>query len=188
MNPKQVMNLIKSRRSVRNYKPDPVPQKIIDKILEAGTWAPSAMNRQPWKFVVITDKKIIKELSDGVKKVLLKNEAIMKIARFAERFTSQKDLVFYGAPLLIFVVGKKEYEWMPLDTGLAAQNMFLYAYSEGLGCCWIGFAHQLNKDPEALGKLKIPNDHQIYGVFIFGYPAEKAHKKDRNKPTVIGKF
>lgn len=188
INPEQVMALIKGRRSCRSYKPDPVPKKIVDKILEAGTWAPSAMNQQPWKFIVITDKNLIMELSDRVKRVMLKNEVIIKIAKFVERFTSQKDLVFYDAPLLIFIVGEKGDEWMPLDTGLAAQNMFLYSYSEGLGSCWIGFSHQLNKDPEVLKKLKVPDNHQIYGAFIFGYPREPSHKKDRKKPVIISKF
>jgi nitroreductase len=187
MDPKNTMNLLKSRRSVRSYKPEPVPKEVIDKILEAGTWAPSAMNRQPWKFVVVTDRKLINELSENVKKIMLKNDTIMKVARFAERFTAQKDLVFYGAPLLIFVVGE-ENDWMAFDTGLAAENMFLYARSEGLGSCWIGFSHQLNKDPEVLKKLKIPKNHQIYGALIFGYPAEKWHEKDRKKPEILSKF
>ena len=185
MKPDDVMALIKGRRSCRSYKPDAVPEKVIDRILEAGTWAPSAMNKQPWKFIVITDRQVIRDLSDRVKKAMLGNAAVMSVARYAERFTASKDLVFYGAPLLIFIIGDEKDEWMPVDTGLCAQNMFLYAYSEGLASCWIGFSHQLNKDPEALKKLKVPAGNKIQGAFIFGYPAEKMPPHDRNKPVVI---
>jgi nitroreductase len=104
-----------------------------------------------------------------------------------ERFTSQKDLVFYNAPVLIIITGKKEDKWNKFNTGLAAQNMFLYAYSLGLGSCWIGFGNELNKSRDKMKELGIPNGNEILACLIFGYPNEK-HSKKRAPPKILKWF
>ena len=97
-------------------------------------------------------------------------------------FKSDKDVVFYGAPLLIFISVQKKEEWRTvnlLDCGLAAQNMFLAAYQAGLGSCFIGFAAFLNQDPKALAEIGIPEDHELVAPLIFGYPNEMTVPKSR---------
>ncbi len=171
---------ISGRRSIRKYKDTAVPKEIIDKILKAGTLAPSGMNAQPWRFVVIEDRNTIIKLSKKVKETLLK---MPWPGEFKKMFQSEKDTIFYGAPLLILVSVPKREEMKTvnlLDCGLAAQNMFLAACQEDLGSCFIGFASFLNQDPEALAEIGIPNDHELMAPLIFGYPAETPAPKPRD--------
>jgi nitroreductase len=170
---------IKGRRSIRRYQDKPVPKEVTDKILEAGVWAPSGMNLQPWRFVIIENKDTIKKLSRRTKELLSQMpwpdsvKAAMK---------SDKDTIFYGAPLLILVCVPKKEEWKTvnlLDCGLSAQNMFLKAYQEGLGSCFIGFACFLNQDPKVLAEVGVPQDHEVIAPLIFGYPAEEPAAKPR---------
>lgn len=171
---------ISGRRSIRKYRDTAVPKEIIDKILKAGTLAPSGMNAQPWRFVVIEDRNTIIKLSKKVKETLLK---MSWPGEFKKMFQSEKDTIFYGAPLLILVSVPKREEMKTvnlLDCGLAAQNMFLAACQEGLGSCFIGFASFLNQDPEALAEIGIPKDHELMAPLIFGYPAETPAPKPRD--------
>jgi len=170
---------IAKRRSVRSYKDRPVPREIINKLLNAGIWAPSGMNLQPWHFTVIEDREVINKLSrrttEFVKKMPLPEDILAG-------FNSGRDVVFYGAPLLILISAQKREDWRTvylLDCGLAAENMFLTAYQEGLGSCFIGFASFLNQDPKLLSEVGIPEGHELVAPLIFGYPAETPEPKPR---------
>ncbi|MGA9098460.1 MAG: nitroreductase [Methanotrichaceae archaeon] len=170
---------IGGRRSIRKFKDTAVPKEIIDKILKAGTLAPSGMNAQPWNFVVIENRDTINDLSKKTKSLLLK---ALWPEEFKKAFQSEKDVIFYGAPLLILVSVPKREEMRNvnlLDCGLAAQNMFLTAYQEGLGSCFIGFASFLNQEPTALAEVGIPQDYELMAPLIFGYPAESPASKLR---------
>ena len=171
---------ITGRRSIRSYKDKAVPKDVINMILEAGSLAPSGMNGQPWRFTVIEKRGIINDLSRRTK------EMVMQSMRLPENllaaFKSDKDVVFYGAPLIILISVAKKEEWRTvnlLDCGLAAQNMFLAAYQAGLGSCFIGFAAFLNQDPKALAEIGIPEDHELMAPLIFGYPNETPEPKSR---------
>jgi nitroreductase len=173
---------IGKRRSVRKYQDTVAPKNIIDKILKSGTLAPSAMNAQPWRFVVIEDKSTIIRLSKRVKEILLN---MPWPDHYIRAFQSEEDTIFYGAPLLIMVFVPKSEEartrnFNLLDCGLAAQNMFLTAYQEGLGSCFIGLATFLNHDPETLDDMGIPQGHELIAPLIFGYPAESPSPKPRD--------
>jgi nitroreductase len=167
------------RRSVRRYEDKSVPKEVIDKLLEAGVWAPSGMNAQPWRFVVIENRESINRLSRKTKEVLLDGQWP---SDYKDAFKSENDVIFYGAPLLILMCIPKKEDWRTinlLDCGLAAENMFLKAYQEGLGNCFIGFACFLNQNPELLAEIGIPKDHELIAPMIFGYPAEKPVPKPR---------
>jgi nitroreductase len=164
---------IMGRRSVRAYRSEQVPDGVVEKILKAGAMAPSAMDRQPCRFIVITDKKKITELSGKVKD---KAGILGFGARLAERAKIMEDVIFYGAPLLILIVADKD-DWAPINCSLAAQNMMLRAYDLGLGSCFIGFARML--DREALRGLGMKDSQELYCPLIFGYPKEWPHEKKR---------
>lgn len=161
------------RRSIRKFEDKTVPKVVIDKLLEAGVWAPSGMNSQPCHFTVIENREIINKLARRTKELVPKNMPLPESLQAA--FKSDKDVVFYGAPLLILISTKKNEDLRTLnllDCGLAAQNMFLAAYQAGLGSCFIGFAAFLNQDPKALAEVGIPEDHELVAPLIFGYPNE----------------
>ena len=161
---------IHGRRSCRAYKDTPIPKEIVDKLLDAGVWAPTAFNAQPWRFVVIQDKDIINKLSAKTTEIVSQMdwEAARKSVDYAQ---------FFGAPLVILVcVEKKEgalRDVKLLDCGLLTQNMFLKAHELGLGSCFIGWASVLNMQPEILAEVGVPEDHELIAPLIFGYPAEK---------------
>lgn len=168
---------IKGRRSVRKYEDRGVPKEVVNKLLEAGVSAPSGMNAQPWRFVVIENRDTIKRLSQRTKDLLIKGQWPDSLK---ESFKQEKDVIFYDAPLLIMMCVPKNEVMRTvnlLDCGLAAENMFLKAYQEGLGSCFIGFACFLNQNPTLLAEIGIPGDHELIAPLIFGYPAQKPAPK-----------
>lgn len=118
INPKNLLDFLKERRSIRNFKDTPIPDEEIEMILEAGRVSPSASNIQPWEFIIIKNKEIISRLAS--------------IAPYG-RFISQ-------APVVIAIVGKidENPRWYIQDTSLVSMNMMLMAWALGIGTCWIG--------------------------------------------------
>ena len=174
---------IRGRRSVRIYEDKAVPKEMIEAVLEAGTWAPTGMNRQPWKFVVIENKDIIKYVSDETKKVV---QEVMP--NMAKQFETKEDIVCYSAPVVIFICAESDKMWGEvnvLDSVLAAQNMFLKAYELGLGTCYMGFISYLNTRPEVLRKAGVTEGFELMVPIILGYPKNKQAAGKRNKPNIL---
>ncbi len=175
INGMDVIDCINGRRSIRSYLDKPVEKEKVEKILQAGAMAPSAMDGQPWRFAVITDRAKIRELSGIVKKNMGALGMGLKAAEFVK---IKEDVIFYDAPLVIIVCAKKA-KWSGIDCGLAIENMLLAAYDMGLGSCCIGFACSLNNDPETLKELGVPKGHEIVLPVIFGYPKKWPKPKKR---------
>lgn len=184
----QIIKNIKDRRSIRSYKAKPVPKDIIKTIIEAGRYAPSSHNSQPWRFIVITNRNKIKELSEYVKayyRRLVRLGAVLtafsrKLRKLSDsakkRIDTDKDLFLYNAPVVILICAK-EGRFSVQDCSCAAQNMMLTAKSLGTGSCWIGFADvALNKNRKRLNGLGIPNDMHVIATLIFGYPENSPRK------------
>jgi nitroreductase len=140
-----VYDCIRSRRTVREFKPDPVPGEIVHKILQAGRWSPSSSNTQPWHFVVIQDRA-----------------TIAAIGRIATQGS------FIGHAPLAIAVAMENARRPQLDAGRAIQQMELMAWSEGLGTCFVGIraAEQQQSIKELLG---IPEAMELITVLPFGY-------------------
>ncbi len=181
-----VIEAIKSRRAVRSFEEKAVPESAIQLILEAATFAPTAINIQPWKFVIITKNSEMKKISDIAKPLLLKalpdvgDEAIMGLK---QRLTTPQFNVFYNAPLLILIAGEKS-TFAVNDCSMAAQNMMLAAHSIGMGSCWIGSAVVATNETKLKAELKIPEDHEVYAAIIFGYP-KGTPKTPQKRPAQI---
>lgn len=145
IDPVEFLKFLKERRSIRTYLDKNIPDKEIEMILEAGRWTPSASNKQPWEFIVIKDKEILKEIS--------------KVA-------------FYGrhikrAPVAIAIVGKinQNPNYYIQDTTLVSMNMMLMAWSMSIGTCWTGsLKRDVVKKILGLGK----NDY-LLTVLPMGY-------------------
>lgn len=115
-----VIEAIKTRRSVKSYKPDMVPEDVLERIIEAGTYAASGMNRQAPIILAVTDKKLRDQLSEMNRKIM----------------GSQAD-PFYGAPVVLVVLADRSIPTHLYDGSLVMGNLMLAAHAEGLGSCWI---------------------------------------------------
>lgn len=175
---------IRGRRSVRAYKNELVPVEKIESVLEAGVWAATGMNRQPWRFIVIEDKGVIKFVSDETKKAVRETMPVI-----AKRFETEEDVICYNAPVLILICTEVEQTFGSIylrDSVLAAQNMFLKAHELGLGACYMGWIDLMNQShPEVLKKAGVPDGFEMKVPLILGYPKGKLGEGKRNKPNVL---
>lgn len=129
-----VMEAVKTRRSVRAYTPEPIPEEVMRRVFEAGRLAPSAFNHQPWHNVVVMDEE--------------RKASLAKAAEFG-KFVRE-------APVVLVACGdtKRSPRWNIVDVTISLQQMVLMATAEGLGTCWVG-----NVDKERIrGLLDIPVD------------------------------
>ena len=187
MNPNPVFEAIKSRRAIRSYEDKPVPDSAVQMILEAATYAPSAINVQPWKFTLVINKDEMKRLSDIAKPGLIRmlpdvgDEGVVSLKK---RLSDPNYNIFYNAPLLIFVAGAKT-PYAIYDCSMTAQNMMLVAYTLGIGSCWIGTAVHPANDPKIKPSLGIPEDHDVHAAVIFGYPKGGFPKAPPKHPAQI---
>ncbi len=150
-----ILDIITSRQSIRKYTQDPVPDEMIDKIIEAGRWAPSGENEQPWHPIVIRDPEVRKKIGDlckigtgqrGTAEHSLGEDTRFDVykdpaerARVAEFYYSGMVSFFpASAPLVIVMAGElKGMMDTPYDLSACIQNMILEAHSIGLGTCWV---------------------------------------------------
>ncbi len=156
-----VMEAIKERCSVRSYQNRPVETEKVDKILEAARLAPSASNRQEWRFVVVQDRDARQRLMKAAKNQPFVGEAPVVIACCAKTDNH------------IMTCGQMCY---PIDMAIAVEHMALEATEEGLGTCWVGAFHE-DQVKEILG---IPQDIRVVELLVLGYPAKPpSTRKDR---------
>jgi nitroreductase len=191
-----IIKQIKERRSIRSYTDQPVSKEKINEIIQTGRYAPSATNRQPWRFIVITNKRMIDDISEAIKdeihKILrkrfilkifypsLKNEKTIQF--LTGLIVSKEDMLFFDAPVLIFVVTKKR-RFNDESCACCAQNMMLAADALDLGSCWIGFAHFLGLNKEWMKKIGVPKGFHIASALVFGHPKKKPSHAPLRKPT-----
>lgn len=161
----ELMDIIKGRRSIRKYKTDPVPEEVLQKILEAVRWSPSWANTQCWEVVIVKDPKVKSELAATLVKT---NPALSSMTE---------------APVVIVLCGKKgvsgfkkgeavtiKGDWLMFDTGIAMQSLCLAAHGLGLGTVVVGlFDHK--KAEEILG---VPQDREVVAMTPLGYPAAES--------------
>ncbi len=153
-----LIDLIITRRSVREFKPDMLPQKDIEKIINAGLYAASGMNRQETIIIAVSDKKTRDELM----------EMNRKIGGWEGGFDP-----FYGAPVVLVVLAKKSNPTKVYDGSLVIGNLMLAAHSLGIGSCWIHRAKEEFECEEGkyiLKSLNIPDEYEGIGHCILGYP------------------
>ena len=153
----EALENIKTRRSIRKYKPDMVPQEILDKIIEAGLYAASGMGQQNTIIVQVTNK----ELRDKISKM---NQ---EIGGWKEGFDP-----FYGAPVMLIVLAKKDWPNRVYDGSLVMGNLMLAAHDLGIGSCWIHRAKQefeTDWGKEFLKSLGIEEEYEGIGHCALGY-------------------
>lgn len=175
--------VILSRRSVRMYKNQQVPEDVVRRILEAGRFAPSAGNCQPWKYVVVRDKEIIDALANTSIAVCKNMVATLGQSKPPEPLhptplsmvgmvADDKFGIFHGAPTVILIFKDVRGVSNPdLDCGIAGQNMVLAAQSLGLGTCWVSFAgFAFQYVPEWNQRFGIEFPYEFVSSIAVGYP------------------
>lgn len=173
------LRMIYRRRSVRKYNEKRVTPALIDRLLNAGRMAPSALNNQPWKFLVVTDLASIQALSADIVSAARKVSTLQAHAQanktvseqLPEDFFDAPDPVFHGASTVIFITGPKSGEWSSLDIGMCAQNIMLAAKASELDSCPVGFATFVDQSP-LYPQLGIIPDDRVYLAIVVGYGSE----------------
>jgi nitroreductase len=163
-----VLEAIRQRKSIRKYKPDPIPEEVLGRVLEAARLAPSGKNLQPWKFVIVRQGPTKERLA----------------------MASANQMFIAAAPLIIAACGFPEacYAKMgrymkswPVDVSLALEHLMLQAAAEGLGTCWIG-AFEEEAVKEILG---VPPEVKVLALTPLGYPAENPAPRGRKSLAEI---
>jgi len=164
-----IYEVMKTRRSVRSYLPDPVPKEKLNKILQAAQMAPSGGNKQPWKFIIIQDEQKKKGLIPFVHGVNDHNKDIARQAPIV--------VVACGQKLGINRAGYMGDLSMLVDVSIATTHLMLAARAEGLGTCWLGgFDNAKIKD-----YLSIPPDYQIVALLTLGFPKKQEFTETSNR-------
>jgi nitroreductase len=192
-----ILDAIASRKSIRRYKPDPVPDEMIDRILEAARWAPTGENYQPWRFIVIRNQETRDKIGELAKQGSgARMTAWYCLGHLQERFEGIVDLekrarvlefMYSGkvsefakqAPLVIAVIGTlmEGSVDVPYDLSACIENMLLEAHSLGLGACWVHGPVASTRDARKFKEiLDIPTgmgEYKVIAYVAIGWPAEE---------------
>ena len=211
----QLVRLMRSRRSCRNYTDREVDRKLLEDLVKIGTTAPSGTNSQLWTFAILASRKEVVSFGEQIARFFDKLNRLAEkswlrifskyfgrdtLGEYYRRYYETvreglmlwkqegKDTLFHGATATILVGGKKIAS-SPMEDGLlASQNIMLAAHSLGLGTCMIGFAVEAIKRDKNLRKLlEIPDDESIFAVIALGYPAEQ-YEKAAHRIKIIPRY
>lgn len=162
---------ISGRRSAREYTTQAVDENVLRRLISAAAQAPSAMNQQPWAFTVIRDQALLDRISREAKAYMLKTmPAGFHSEHFHTLLNDENFQIFYHAPALILISGNAPSPWIVEDCALAAENLMLAAYAEGLATCWIGFAQSYLNTPDGKHALGLPAEWTPVVPIIVGHP------------------
>ncbi len=165
MQSNDITKTIRDRRSIRKYTNDIIPDEEIDIILDAGRWAPSGLNNQPWSFAIVRTPEKISGMSQltAYSRIIKKcNACICLFYNISAGYNRDKDLLAIGACI---------------------QNMLLAAHSIGIGSVWLG--EILNRKDEVNALLNIGGDYELMAVIALGFPAEKPRSRRKKIGSIV---
>jgi len=189
---RQLIDLLHKRRSLRRYENRPVPHRLIEQVLEAAIWSPSAHNRQPWRFAVITTgaekERLALAMGARLRRDLTADNAPQAVIdkdvnRSYDRITSAPVLVLLALSMVdmdVYTDAKRnhnEYLMAVQSTAMAGQNLLLAAHAVGLGACWM--CAPLFCPDVVQETLELPDDWQPQALITMGYPAQTREKTRR---------
>jgi nitroreductase len=180
----ELLEAIEGRRSVREYTDEPVDEAVVRELIGAAIKAPSAINQQPWAFVVVNDPALLTRISDQAKAYLLKASLGAPAHPFREMLNDPKFHIFYHAPLLVVIAAAEPTDWAVEDCALAAENLMLAAYAKGLGTCWIGFAQHWLATADGKAALGVPATYAPIAPIIVGHPRRQPPPVPRKAPEI----
>ena len=159
-------DVVRTRRSVRSYKPDPVPEEVLNRVLEAVRIAPSGSNRQPWRWILVKDPETKRKLAEACNGQMWIAEAPLAVVACGRNLHYNRGGYMGDMSMLV-------------DLSIGFTHLILAARNEGLGTCWIG-SFDNDKVKKLLG---VPEDWNVVGITPLGYPAagEAAFRVPRNR-------
>ncbi len=163
----ETLKSIKNRRSIRVYKPEQIREEELNAILEAGLYAPSATNQQPWHVTVVQNSDILKSLNEDAKDSLAKSAD-----PYFSKFATEAFNIFYHAPTAVIVSSVADSPYAPTDCAALTENMLVAAESLNIGSCWVGLANFALKGPKAAQykeSLSIPEGYAPCFTITLGY-------------------
>lgn len=179
--------LLRTRRSIRNYEDKEVPLDMVKKIIRESCLAPSSGNGQPWRFIVVNNREVIKKLSDESKRNLIadiEQNPASPSRNYEAVLRDESFNVFYNASCLVFIGGNRDVLSLQVDCALAACYLMFSACARGLATCWIGLGRFV-RDPELRKLIGMPNDYQIVAPVVLGYPKAILSQAERMEPQIL---
>jgi nitroreductase len=179
--------LLKKRRAVREFEDRQVAVSLIREIIHDSILAPNASNAQPWAFILINNKGMMKRISDESKKNILKELEVNpqhNLMNYKPILEDPDFNVFYNAPCVIYITGLKGIRSATVDCTLAAAYFMLSAADRGLGTCWIDLGSAI-KDPVLKKDIGLSEDYQIVATLALGYPVRIPGMPPRNEPNIL---
>jgi nitroreductase/NAD-dependent dihydropyrimidine dehydrogenase PreA subunit len=208
LNPDVYRDIVLSRRSIREFKDEPVPREVIEKIIDLARYAPTASNDQNVAYIVITNRRLIKEAADyifgfairihdktkkGIGRFLvnltgLANNRYLKKMDYYRKLHAEngRDFILHNAPVLILFHAPGKKPFASDNCNIAATTIINYAHTLGLGTCFIGFLTMaLQFSGKLRKKLGVPENRKVYATLVMGYPAYRyANTVSRKNPEV----
>jgi len=187
--PEQVEHFLKSRRSVRAFKEEPVPRNTLAKIIDIARYAPSGRNLQPVQWLVVEDSNEVKRLTelviDWIR--LAAKESPLPVDLIVAAWESGVDTIMHHAPHAILAHSARELPSVQGDGLIGLTYLELAAYSLGVGACWAHFfGLAATSYPPMREALQFPDGHQCLGAMMIGYPKNKFSRIPlRNEPNII---
>lgn len=178
--PDGLENLIKSRRSVRRYRPEAVERAVLDRLMEAVAYAPTGKNERKVRFTLVDDPEVMARIRvltmDGIRRAVDEDglpDGMEFFAKFLTAWDQGRDIIFREAPHMLIASSPREATSGEADPFIALSYFELMAASLGLGTVWCGYARWALQSvvPELGRRLGIPSDHRSMYVVMFGYPA-----------------
>ena len=182
----QIMDAIYKRRAVRSFQKTSVSEELLTELLNAAVQAPSAMNAQPWAFLIVEGTDLLKDYSDRAKRFLLGSiDPESPLHAYRDTLADREFNIFYDAGILVVFCAKSSDPAAAEDCCLAAENFMLAALDFGLGTCPIGFARPWLNTPELKRELNIPTGCIPVMPIILGYPSAESLPVPRMAPEIV---
>jgi len=181
-----VEQFLKRRRSIREFKENPVPHDVLEKIIDTARWAPSAINIQPVRWLVVEKRADVRHLAELV-------AGWMRVAGYAPRYLAAwekgRDMILRGAPHLVLACGSAENDWASIDCAIAVTYLELAAQAQGVGTCWSGLlARAAGANPSIREFVGLEDSLKIYGAVMIGFPKFQYRRIPNRNDAVIKWF
>ena len=179
--------LLEKRRSIRDFEDKAVPLELIKEIINDSIKAPNASHRQPWSFIIVNNKDMMKRISDASKKTLIagiEKDPNSPMKDYAKILKDENFNVFYNAPCMVGIVGKIKAATIAYDCALLACYFMLSATARGLGTCWVAQGAEA-RDPKLLEEIGLPDGYKIHAPIILGYPKNIPPMPERKEPDIL---